>query len=184
MKQNMKRLIILVFALSLFSCAKDKYKAESYFSESQKDTLLTNIITYVFEPATYATKLTKFQPQFRSFYVKNLPNFSLENYYQAPDGWNYFFLIRPVGASKYKRGVIGKFKLKENSLKPEAFEEIVNTPHLDEATVKERASFLFKEVVKNRNLDKYLPMKHYVEWPDEHLAYDKKAHEWIVIKPY
>lgn len=184
MKLIMKKVIILLFSILVFSCSKDKNKVETYFTDSQKDTLLTNIITYVFEPATYATQTTKFQPQFRAFYVKSLPNFKIENYYQAQDGWNYFFLIRPVGASEFRRGVIGRFKLKEGSLKPESFEEIINTPHLREELVKERGGFLFRELIKNGNIDKYMPMKQYIEWPDEHLQYNKVTHEWVTVKPY
>ncbi len=62
---------------------------------------------------------------------------------------------------------------------PIDYEEIVNTPHLKEDIVKERGSFLFREYSKNRSLDKYLGMTHYVEWPDSSLVYDKKVHEWV-----
>ena len=43
---------------------------------------------------------------------------------------------------------------------------------------------MLQELIKNGNLDKQIPMKQYIEWPDEHLAYDKKLNEWITIKPY
>ena len=62
---------------------------------------------------------------------------------------------------------------------PTVFEEIVNTPHLDEEVVRERGRFLFRELVKEGNLDKYLTMKHYIEWPDSRLIYDKKVNEWV-----
>lgn len=62
---------------------------------------------------------------------------------------------------------------------PVDFEEVVNTPHLEEALVKERGVFLFKELTKTGNLDKYLGMKHYIEWPDSTLVYDKKINEWV-----
>ena len=66
---------------------------------------------------------------------------------------------------------------------PTEFEEVVNTPHLDEKVLKERGKFLFTELIKTGNLDKYLPMKHYVEWPDVNLVYDKKLNEWVAPKP-
>jgi hypothetical protein len=182
----MKNIIFgLIISISLFSCNSKKHQANDYFTDSQEDSLLTNIITYIYTPAPQATNETKFKPQFRSFYTKNLSLFNLQNYYQSEDGWNYFFLIRPVGGSpKFRRGVLGKFKLKENSLMPTDFEEVANTPHLAEEIVKERGKYLFQELIKNGNLDKQIPMKQYIEWPDEHLAYDKKQHEWITIKPY
>ena len=176
---------LLLIPVLLLSCNSEKQKVSDYFTDSQIDSLLTNIVTYIYIPAPKATNQTKFQPQFRDFYTKNMARFNLQNYYQAEDGWSYFFLIRPVGASpKFRRGVLGKFKLKENSLMPTEFEEIANTPHLEEEVVKERGKYLFQELIKNGNLDKQMPMKHYIEWPDEHLAYDKKKHEWMVVKPY
>ncbi|MFC0181825.1 hypothetical protein ACFFJX_04365 [Pseudarcicella hirudinis] len=85
---------------------------------------------------------------------------------------------------KYRRGVLGKFKLKQGSLMPEEFEEIVNTPHLEEEVLRERGRYLFQELVKNGNLDKELSMKHYVEWPDSSLVYDRKINEWVSTRKY
>lgn len=180
-----KSAFLLLIPFFLFSCRDNTNKPSKYFTESEKDTLLTNIITYIYVKPPYAENATRFQPQFRKYYVGSLPKFSFENLYQAPDSTNYFFVIRPVGNTlKYRRGVLGKFKLKQatvatGSLMPIEFEEIINTPHLEEAVVKERGAFLFQELVKNGNLNKYLAMKHYIEWPDSSLVYDKKINEWI-----
>ena len=172
-------LVSLLFAM-MFSCQSKKYDVSSYLSDSQRDTLLANIITYVYVKPSGATNSIRFNAQFRQFYVKNLPSFRIEKYCPAADGWHYFLLIRPVGSSaNYRRGVLGKFKLKKDSLMPEAFEEIVNTPHLEEKTVVERGTFLFQELVKKGNLNDYLAMKHYIEWPDATLVYDKKINEWV-----
>jgi hypothetical protein len=182
----MKKLFFgLLISITLLSCQSKKYETNVYFSQEQEDSLLTNIVTYIYTTAPQATNETKFQHQFRGFYTKNLSSFNLQNYYQSEDGWNYFFLIRPVGGSpKFRRGVLGKFKLKEKSLMPIDFEEVANTPHLSEELVKERGKYLFQELIKNGNLNKQIHMKQYIEWPDEHLAYDKKTNQWITIKPY
>ena len=178
-------LIILSVFVLLFSCNSKKYQASEYFSSTEQDTLLTNIITYIYLPAPGADNTTKFETRFRSFYVKALPFFKIQNYYQTEDGWNYVFLIRPVSSSPvFRRGVLAKFKLKEGSLMPESFEEIINTPHLTEEIVEERGGFLFRELIKDGNVDKYLPMKQYIEWPDDHLQYNKATHEWVTVKPY
>jgi len=175
----------LLITLTLISCQSNKNDFDNYFSKSQQDTLLPNIVTYLYLPAPEATNKTKFQPQFRAFYAKNTPNFKVQKYYQAENGWNYFFLIRPVGSSsQFKRGVLGKFKLAPKSLMPSEFEEVANTPHLAEEVAKERGNYLFQELIKNGNLDKQIPMRQYIEWPDAHLAYDKKTNQWITIKPY
>jgi hypothetical protein len=182
----MKNIILsLLFPIFLFSCNQKKHQINDYFTDNQKDSLLTNIVTYLYIPAPQATNETKFEPQFRGFYTKSLSSFNLQNYYQSEDGWNYFFMIRPVGGSPtFRRGVLGKFKLKENSLMPIEFEEVANTPHLAEEIVKERGQYLFQEMIRNGNLNKQIPMKQYIEWPDKHLNYDKKTNQWITVKPY
>lgn len=175
----------LLISIFLVSCNSKTQQVNDYFTDNQRDSLLTNIITYLYIPAPQANNQTKFDPKFRDFYYQNLSSFKLQNYYQAEDGWNYFLIIRPVsGGALFKRGVLGKFKLKDNSLKPTAFEEVANTPHLAEEIVKERGQYLFQELIKNGNLDKQISMKQYIEWPDKHLTYDKKSNQWINIKPY
>jgi len=175
-----KVFLVSLLVAMMFSCQSKKYSVSKYFSDSEQDTLLTNIITYVFVKAPNATTENRFDTQFRQFYIKSLPKFRIEKYHKTPDGWNYFFMVRPVGNSlKYKRGVLGKFRLKKDSLLPEAFEEVVNTPHLEEKVLIERGDFLFHELIKNGNLDKYLAMKHYIEWPDARLVYDKNINEWV-----
>jgi len=175
-----KVFLVSLFVAMMSSCQSKKYSVSTYFSDNERDTLLTNIITYVFVKAPNATTENRFDIQFRQFYINFLPKFRIEKYHQTPDGWNYFFMVRPVGNSpKYKRGVLGKFRLKKDSLFPEAFEEVVNTPHLEEKVLIERGDFLFHELIKNGNLDKYLAMKHYIEWPDARLVYDKNINEWV-----
>lgn len=181
MKNILFGLFIVIIA---FSCQSKSTKSNLYLSDSQRDSLLTNIVTYIYTIAPNATYETKFQAKFKAYYTKNLSKFTLENLQKSQNGYTYFFVIRPVGGSQFKRGVLGKFKLKEGSTMPTEFEEIANTPHLKEEVVKERGAYLFRELVKNGSLDAQMPMKQYIEWPDQHLAYDKKINEWKVIKPY
>lgn len=179
------KILLLLISVVMFACQNNTNKVGKYYSNAERDTLLTNIITYIYVKPAYASNATRFQAQFRKYYVQSLPKFSIENYFISPDSTHYFFLIRPVGNTlKYRRGVLGKFKLKNStvapgSLMPTDFEEIVNTPHLTEALVKERGAFLFKELIKTGNLDKYLGMKDYIEWPDSMLVYDKNINEWV-----
>jgi hypothetical protein len=179
------KILFLLISVVMIACQNNTNKVSNSFNKSEQDSLLTNIITYIYLKPPYATNSTRFQAQFRKYYVQNLPKFSLENHYIAPDSTHYFFLTRPVGNMlKYRRGVLGKFKLKQatiaaNSLMPTDFEEIINTPHLEETLVKERGAFLFKELIKNGNLNKYLGMKDYIEWPDSTLVYDKQTNEWV-----
>jgi hypothetical protein len=177
----MKKILAPIFiSLFIFSACHSKDEVEYYFSDSERDTLLTNVITYVSENATYANLDNRFQKKFRAEYVSRLPLFHFVKLTKMENGDCYFLLSRPVANLKsLRRGVVGKFRLKAGSLMPENFEEVVNTPHFSEELVEERGSFLFAELVKKGNLDEYLPMKHYVEWPDKYLTYDKKKNTWV-----
>lgn len=175
----MKYKIFSIVLFLLAGCGGDQYQTSHYYSESERDTLLTNIITYIYQKAPGASDSTKWQPQYRSFYKNSLPSFYIQNYFISENGWHYYFLIRPVGGSEKRRGVVGKFKLGKGSLKPQEFEEIACTPHLDEAIVKERGGFLFNTLVKTGSIEsKYLAMKQYVEWPDSSLIYNKLTNNW------
>ena len=175
-----KYIYLMVIITSVASCTSKSDKTSKYFSKSERDTLLTNIITFIYVKAPYANNTNRFEPQFRKYYTQSLPKFSIQDYRITADSTHYFFLIRPVGNNtKYRRGVLGRFKLKKGSLMPTDFEEIINTPHLEEAIVKERGAFLFQELVKSGNLNKYLAMKHYIEWPDSTLVYNKSINEWV-----
>jgi hypothetical protein len=171
-----------VIAVGLWSCQGNPYKVEWYFSDSEKDTILTNIITYTSQYARGATNTTRFEPQFRKEYVSRLSQYKFANYYVGPDSVHYFFIIRPVGSGVFQRGVGGKFRMGKN-LTPTDYEELWCTPHFkDEKVIDERGNFLFKAMIKNGNIDKYLTMKLYVEWPDSMLVYDKNIHEWVAAK--
>jgi hypothetical protein len=177
----MKNIIFsLVFGVLALASCHSKYESAYYFSDSERDTLLTNIISIISEKALYATDSTKFQARFRAEYVNRLPFFHFIHLTKDTVGVYTFLISRPVAGRKdLRRGVVGTFTLKPNSLEINQFEELVNTPHFDEKTVDERGGFLFRELVKSGSLSKYLTMKHYVEWPDSTLKYDKQKRSWV-----
>ncbi|TAE35550.1 MAG: hypothetical protein EAZ50_11045 [Runella slithyformis] len=171
---------VFTFIIAAFwACqSKDPYAVTTYLSKGEQDTLLANIITYTSGYARGATNATRFEPQFRKEYVSRLGQYKFQGYFVTPDSTHYFFINRPVGSGFYKRGVGGKFKMSKNFM-PVQYEELWCTPHFKtDSLVQERGGFLFKAMVKNGNIDKYLPMRLYVEWPDSTLVYDKKINEW------
>jgi hypothetical protein len=177
----MKKILIylLISFLGLASC-HSKDEVAYYFSDSERDTLLTNIISIISQKALYATDSTKFQARFRPEYVSRLPLFQFVHLSKDTSGIYTYLVSRPVAGRKdLNRGVIGTFTLKPNSLEIDQFEELVNTPHFDEKTVEERGGFLFRELVKSGSLTKYLNMRHYVRWPDSTLKYDKQKRSWV-----
>jgi hypothetical protein len=176
----MKKYLIILTSLMLFACKPDTSKPAYYFDQQKQDSLVVNMIAYVAENATYASDSTRFKPEFRSYYAKQLPKYSLVNLSKDPSGTYYYFLVRPVGNLKmYRRGVVGSFTLDSASLMPKNFKEIINTPHLSEEVVLERGGFLFRELVKKGNIIEYMVMRDYVEWPDSTLSYNIHTNRWV-----
>ncbi len=91
-----KILIILIATLCITSACDSKNDVGYYFSDSERDTLLTNIITYMGEKALYANDSTKYQAQFRSEYVKRLPLYHFVHLIKDTTGTYYFLISRPV----------------------------------------------------------------------------------------
>ncbi len=175
-----KYLFILLASFMLLACKPDTNNPAYYFNQAQQDSLVTNMIAFVAENATYSTDSTRFQPEFRSYYAKQLPKYSLVNLTKDPSGTYYYFLVRPVGKLKmYRRGVVGSFTLDSASLMPKNFKEIINTPHLSEDLVLERGAFLYRELVKKGNINEYMVMRDYVEWPDSTLTYNIHTNRWV-----
>jgi hypothetical protein len=177
----MKGYLSFAFLFLIFgACRPEKNTPEYYFTQVQQDSLVVNIITYVAENATFSTDSTRFNPEFRAYYSKQIAKFKLANLEKSASGVYYYFLIRPVAnLTMYKRGVVGSFTLDSASLMPKNFKEIINTPHLAEELVKERGGFLFRELTKKGNITEYLGMRDYVEWPDSTLKYSEKTNRWV-----
>jgi hypothetical protein len=177
---NMKIKLYLIFALFGLIACHSKEEAAYYFNEAEQDSLLVNLITCVSEIAPMATDSTKMLAQFRAYYQKKAPDFHLIHLQKDSKNRFCYLVSRPVAGRKdLRRGVVGTFTLIPGSLNFQDFEEVVNTPHFDEETVKVRGGFLFRQLVLKGNLDAYLGMKHYVEWPDAYLTYDKKKRSWV-----
>ncbi len=176
----MKKYLFILASILAGACKPDSNLPAYYFSQAQQDSLVTNMIAYVAENAANATDSTRFKPEFRSYYAKQLPKYQLVHLEKNANGTYYYLLIRPVGnLLAYRRGVVGSFTLDSASLMPKNFKEVINTPHLTEEVALERGSFLFRELAKKGNIKEYLVMRDYVEWPDATLTYNEKTNRWV-----
>jgi hypothetical protein len=178
-------ILFLVSSISFVSCSdrsSDKYQISNYYDKIDQDTLLTNIVTYIYKVPRGVDPKRKFELEFRKLYVGQIKNFEFLNYFIDEDSIHYFQLIRPARNEKgYKRGVLGKFKLSDN-FKLLDFEEIANTPMLPEEEIREKGKFLWKDLMYYKNLDRYFLNKEFIEFPDERARYDKSKNEWTYDK--
>ena len=181
------RIFIFIFsiiALIFFSCGNNsaEYDPLNTFDASQRDSLLTDLITYIYVKPSGADQQTKFSSEFRQRYVEQLPKFKWLRHHLEESGEHYFYLIRPArNVHGHKRGVCGKFRLDEAG-KIIDFEELFNTPMIPEEEAVKKGEEMFAWLVKKGDFKKYYLNKEYIEFPDERSFYDKKLLEWSYKK--
>jgi len=176
----MKINTLLLLVLVIVSACKDKYDVSSYHSSESRDSLLADIITYVYVRAPYSDSKTRFESRFRKYYVDQLGQFRFEKYYVDARGLHYFYLIRPArSADGNIRGVLGTFRMDDQG-KIYSFREILNTPIAPLPVLQQRGEELFNSLVKRGHVDDYLKHPDYVEWPDKITYYDTIQYEWLV----
>ena len=73
----------------------------------------------------------------------------------------------------------GTFAWEDNEMTD--FKEMFVTPSLPDSVLKARSIFLFNEWMKGE-LEKYIIMQSYVQWPNEGTHYDTTTYEWR-LKP-
>ena len=163
-----------------YSEVKNKYDVEDYFPGNLKDTLLTNMVTYIYKRPAVATQETRVNPEFRSYYVKHTDLFTYEFHHQIGET-HYFYLIRPARSLEgTARGVGGKFTTDE-TLELITFEEVFNTTIMDENQLREIGYELFLEMIEGKATEEYLIEHELVEWPDNRLKYHLEKREWRYV---
>jgi hypothetical protein len=173
----MKYVFATVIILMVGACVKvDNYDVTSYYEKPEQDSVMASILNYIFIAPPYTLMKDRFEPRHRGFYVGATPRFSFIKYYVDKDGMNYFYVMRPTGNQKEKRGVGGHFKI-DSQYHLTDFREVFVTPQLPESEVRGRCAFLFDEMVKG-DVEKYLVMPSYAQWPNEVSFYDTVTYEW------
>jgi len=181
MKKYLLFCFLFFLSLIVVSC-KNKFNVNAYHNNRQRDSLLVDIITFIYVRAPQSNSQTRFDPQFRKYYVAQLGKFQFEKYFVDQRGTHYFYLIRPArSASGSMRGVGGKFRLDVKG-RITSFEEIFNTPAATLPILQERGAELFSHLINRGHIDDYLKHPDYIEWPDQMTYYDTLQHEWR-IKP-
>ncbi|CAN5205983.1 hypothetical protein BH23BAC1_BH23BAC1_07990 [soil metagenome] len=172
------KLLVLIYTMTGCGSHNEEYLWEKNFSQEERDTIMADIVTYIYIKPKTANWQTRHESRFRSYYVNKISLFEMDQYYYSGDSIHYFFMIRPARSPKgNKRGVGGKFKMNEE-MKISEFEELFNTPVMAEDSIKLVGNTLFQEMIKSGNVDYYLQNSSLIEWPDERLKYNKAINDW------
>lgn len=177
------RLLTILFLIgaSLVACnnKSSSYDINNHFTQDEQDTLLTNIMIYIYKTPRGVRKENKFESEFRPLYASQLNEFKMLEYHIDEDSTHYFYMLRPArNAEGHKRGVAGKYKLGPE-LELLDFEEIFNTPMLPEDSIITRGKFLWEDLMHYKHVDRYFMNKDYIEFPNDQCTYDKELKEWV-----
>ncbi len=168
-----------LLACCFVACNANKHAPETYFSQSELDTLMVDVVTYIYKRPRGVSREDRFNPDHRSKYALVINEFEFINlHFNKADSTYMFYLKRPVKSPDGKvRGVGGKFKVNE-SLRITYFKEIFNTPMITEEEVRTKGKYLWDDLMYFNNVDRYYLNKDFVEFPDEGCKYDTINYEW------
>lgn len=161
--------------------AMEQYDVAAYFSGDQKDTLLANMVTYIYLRPAEVKVEERTDPKYRGYYVRSAALFDYAYHTVTDEGVHYFYLIRPARILERNfRGVGGRFTVNDD-LELLTFEELFNTPIMDKPYLLEKGLILFEEMVKNGNVDRYFSDQNLIQWPDHRLQYSTELREWRYV---
>lgn len=188
---NPQNALLALLAVLLFaSCsgpANKEQKVSSpyndinyYYGDAERDSLLVDLVTYIGRKPAQATASTRFEPQFREYYINMAKNFTL--YFYNIDGEVHtFFLSRPARSlDGNRRGVLGTFK-RDAAGKITGFREVLNTVIADEERIRQLGEQIMSAFLLNQQFDDLLLNRNIVEWPDSLLKYDTAVFEWRYV---
>jgi len=172
-------LFLAIFFLSACQNDSQKYDINTYFSPDEQDTLMTNIMIYIYKTPRGVRKENKHNEEYRRLYASQIKEFRFLKYHIDEDSTHFFLMIRPArNAHGHKRGVAGKYKLGPD-LELRDFEEIFNTPMLAEDSIVVRTQHLWDDLMHFNHVDRYFMNKSYIEFPNDQCTYDKEMKEWV-----
>jgi len=161
--------------------AKETYAVEQFYPGTAKDSLLANMITFIYKRPTTAINLDRTLPRFRAYYVEQLPTFTHAYHHVAADGTHWYYVIRPArSVDGDKRGVGGWFRTNE-TMEMLEFAEVFNTRIMPEHELWDKGLDLFEHMVAHGDVEDHPQRAPWVEWPDERLKYDLDKREWRYV---
>lgn len=161
--------------------AKSLHAVDQYFPGTAKDSLLANMVTFIYKRPTTAINLDRTLPQFRSYYLQQLPQFTHAYHHLDADSMHWFYVIRPArSVAGEERGVGGRFRTNK-ALDMLEFEEVFNTRVMPQQELWAKGLDLFEHLLAHGNVDDHPQREAWVEWPDDRLKYDLDKREWRYV---
>jgi len=155
------------------------YSPGRYFEPAQADSLLLEMMVYIYRKPEGLTWQQRFEPQYRFYYRERLGLFEHLYMERENDEGDYkYFILRPGRQENTStvRGVGGTMTIEDGVIT--AFQETFNTSIGTREEISDRGYQIFHEWVTTGSWERFASDKNYVEWPDDRLKYDLERHEW------
>lgn len=172
-----------VFLSIMIGCSShEQYQPNGHLSPQEQDKIVTLIIRYVGKQPDKANDSTKFLSQYDEHYLDQAAKHKLTLYYRSDDEQHFFLMTRKAPSIHEKYVATGgKFRLNEADSLIE-YEEVFRTWKMVSDTLTKRSLILFDKMVKGESLDEFLTKNskgiEYIEFPDDHVVYDKVNRKW------
>lgn len=182
------RCLVIILLMCLSGCSfENKYQPDAYFSDTELDEMKWKIIHYLAKAPEKRGTRNVFDKDFDDYYRKQANAHRVDLYYIDRDTrTNYFLISRQAPSLIEKRVATGGYMKFDDQGNLVEYEEVFRTWKMVPDTLARRASMLFDKMVHNQPLELYYTKNSngvdYIEFPDDHVTYDKSKRAWITTQ--
>jgi hypothetical protein len=183
--------LLLAGIIGISSCSKSKeaYSVHLLIPEKAKqDSLLVRIVTIIEEHMPDSVeKGDRFKPEQQTFFKSEMNKYKFEYLYKDDKGDYCYYISKPAyGVPELSVGLAGKFKLDDQGNLSD-FEESYRMFRMTPEELDKKKFEVYESFVEGKDLASFHrdpDTDPYIEFPNDHVGYDKKKMEWYLIKPY
>ncbi|MGY6562967.1 MAG: hypothetical protein ACXITV_12770 [Luteibaculaceae bacterium] len=190
MRKSFLFFFALVVAATFTACNQDSKtdlaENKELFPGSIKDSILTDIITYVGRKHRHSNDSNRFDPMWRHHYLKQLDGFELAMVKEDEAKANtfYFYMIRPARTTRFtNRAIGGVFITNAEQTKVVDLVEYFNTVAQTRDSLLTLGTILFAEMLEKKEAESlsFINDKKIIEWPNQYSQYDLKSRTWRAV---
>lgn len=172
----------IIISFILAACNDiSSYNPDQYFSKEQQQEIIRQTVRYSAKLPPEANHHSKFEKQFDWYYNIAAEECDFRRCAKKTDDGYYFLMTRKARSIWPAREAIGGFFKIDASNTLIDYEEIFRTWKMTEDSLNIRAFELFDLMVKEKDLTRYRSKysgDRYIEFPDDHYAFDRERKVW------
>jgi len=173
--------LLILLSFLTFACKDEKPKTKpgDYFSNSQKEALLSEIVLKTAKLPESVGAKSEIEAYYQSQNKAYQWHFAHEK-----NGNVFFFVSRPAPSLYGKRTGIGGFLKTSNHITISGFKEVFHTFKMKPAVLLSKGATLFEKMVNGEDLSSFYPnanqKEEWIEFPDQLNYYDSTSQSWKI----